>query len=191
MLEEITKFHDIFLFLFIPGFLIYKIITLILPVKTLEVSKSIIEIVTYGVLNYVIYVILTSICKLEIDSIWTIVFLFVLPILLSFVFAKILKSKFVRKKVYDVFPTPWDSFFADGEDMHIIIVYKDGSMLGGYFGKKSFASKYPKDKGLYLEKEWIIDVKDEKFLIERPDSNGVWINCSEVKSIKAYQNNLI
>lgn len=185
MFGEVFKFSDIFLFLFIPGFLMYKMILLILPVKSIEISKSAIEIMTYGVINFVVYLIIKGRFEIEMNTFWTVSFFAIIPIIISITIGKLMKTKLVRT-IYDVSPTPWDSFFMSEERMLAIVFFKDGSVVGGYFGDKSDASKYPRPKEIFLEKEWIVDKENEKLTYEITDSNGIWINCSEVKSIKFF-----
>lgn len=64
-------------------------------------------------------------------------------------------------------PTAWDWWFAKPCERWIVIVLKDGTMFGGYFGSNSFASSDPKERDVFIETIYVIE------------SNGMWTNTGE------------
>ncbi|WP_323787711.1 DUF6338 family protein [Psychroserpens sp.] len=187
-LEDFVKYQDIFIYFFIPGFIMYRVITSMIPIKTYEISKSIIEIITYGAFNYLLFLVVNNYWSIKGAFWWEVAFFGFIPIFISLIFGIILKSSIFRKNIYDIGATPWDSFFLDEKDHYIIIVMKSGKMIGGYFGPNSYASWYPKEKELFLEQEWEVDESLEKLINKVPNTDGIWINFSEVQSMKLYKN---
>ena len=193
--------EEIFFYFFVPGFIIYKMTILFLPLESKDLSNYFAEIVAYGALNYAFVAFLILIFDLDFSLVikeqgtgwldikdWRpIFFLFVTPLIISLLLIYLFKHKGFRKRVYDVYPYPWDSYFSREQNKYVIVSFNDGTFVGGYFGRNSYASKFPKKKAIYLEEEWLIDDENEKFIAKIPDSNGIWVNCIEVKSIKFYR----
>ncbi|MCK8479060.1 DUF6338 family protein [Flavihalobacter algicola] len=164
----------------------YRVITLALPVKSIEItSKTAIEVITYGTVNYFLYILMSPYFFIGKPLISNATFFFLTPVLLALLISYLLKSKLIRK-VYDVAPTPWDFLFMNKDADYVIIELKDGSVIGGHFGLKSRATEFPREKEIFVEKEWVVDKVDEKLLYEVPDSKGLWVNGSEIKTIKLF-----
>jgi hypothetical protein len=86
-------------------------------------------------------------------------------------------------------PTAWDHFFDERRAVMVRVVLKDGRLIGGFYGNKSFAA-YAKDGGdLYLEKHWQLDPATGWFVREAPATVGVWISSAEVVEVEFYTPN--
>ena len=62
----------------------------------------------------------------------------------------------------------------------------DGSLIGGEFGRHSFASLSPNRPDLSLERQYFIE-KDHNFGEPVPQGIGVWISGDAVKAIHFYR----
>ncbi|TGN67335.1 hypothetical protein E4L95_05370 [Paracoccus liaowanqingii] len=56
-----------------------------------------------------------------------------------------------------VIPTSWDYAFSKPEPKFLIVKLADGSIFGGLWGTKSFASDEPAERDIYIEKIYKID----------------------------------
>ena len=179
-------------FILIPGFIIYRLVLAYFPTRPLETSRAVYEVVFYGLVNFTIYYATLSIIRefsatVNKDSWWFIgVFTLVTPIIIPQLLFRILNSKVFKSSIYNINPTPWDSFFSMNESKYMIVYFNNGSKIGGYYGERSFATSYPEEREIYLETEWEINDKDE-FVKLISSSNGVIINCAEINYIKFYQ----
>lgn len=70
--------------------------------------------------------------------------------------------------------------------MWVLVHLKSGKMIGGLFGKESFASSFPNSQDLYLEAVWKIDNKG-LFKEEVPQTRGLLINSSEIEFLEFYR----
>jgi hypothetical protein len=82
-------------------------------------------------------------------------------------------------------PTAWDAYFAKRSRAMVLATLKDSRVVGGYYGRNSFAA-YSKDgRDLYLEQRWTLS--DENWF-QGPalESLGVWLPTEEVVSLELY-----
>lgn len=186
-LKDLIEYKDLFFYFFVPGFIFFRVLTLFLPIKTYEISKSVLEIITYGAINYIFYLFLNESLQIEDNLFFKVAFFALIPIVLALVISCLLRNNHFRK-LYDIAPRPWDKKFLNEEDVYVIIILKDDSAVGGYFGKNSSVSWYPQEREIYIEEEWFVDREDERLSYKALDSDGIWVNCSDIKSLKFYKN---
>ena len=83
-------------------------------------------------------------------------------------------------------PTAWDHFFSLRSRAMVRATMKDGRVVGGFYGPKSFAA-YAKDgRDLYLEQRWAMDEDLDWFQEPAKATQGVWLPTDEVVSIELY-----
>lgn len=172
----------IFILFVIPGFISLKIYELFFPSEQKNSSKQIIDAITYSCINYGILAI--PIFTVEYYAIkdnypfWYYMFyflvLFIFPVLWTYIWAKIRESD----KIQDIAPHPhkkaWDYIFSKRESYWIKITLKNGTVVGGLYDCKSFASSSPSKEHIYLEESWKIK-KDGTFKKMKNDSKGILI----------------
>jgi len=67
----------------------------------------------------------------------------------------------------------------------VLATLKDGRVIGGFYGRDSFAA-YAKDgRDLYLQQRWTLD-SDNWFEQPANDTHGLWIPTEEVVSLELY-----
>jgi hypothetical protein len=69
-----------------------------------------------------------------------------------------------------------DYYFSKKEPCFIIVHLKNGNLIGGYYGTKSYASSYPEKMSIYFEKLIYVST-DGKFEGWVEDSNGILLDC--------------
>ncbi|SRR6266699_4945091 len=89
---------------------------------------------------------------------------------------------------HDTIPTPWDYFFSKQTmACYVLIHFKSGGRIGGYYGVKSYASEHPEPQQIYLEALWKI-TEEGRFVEKVPDTLGAIIRfdeCSMIELISA------
>jgi len=83
-------------------------------------------------------------------------------------------------------PTSWDYLFSDSESKWLIVTFKDGSNVAGYWGENSFASSNPLERDVYLETVWSADGKGK--WKETQPNNGILIRADEIRAIEVWNN---
>jgi len=83
--------------------------------------------------------------------------LFVSPVVIALVFARLVDTKWganFRLAFGMAHPVlkAWDSFFRTGKICWVVATLKGGRVIAGYYGPNSYASSFPAEEDLYLEK---------------------------------------
>jgi hypothetical protein len=185
--------YSIFFFL-IPGFITLKTYDSIVPSDRKDTSKSVIELIAYGGINFIIIQpILISINTSDFFkahpslSYFSVVFLFlVLPILWPKIYLTIISLKFLSKYVRHPFLKPWDFKFNQKKVSYIIVHLKNGRKIGGEFKDNSFASSSPAEEQIYLETVYELD-ENEKFKAPIERSKGIIILRDEISAIEFFE----
>ena len=181
----------IFLILIFPGFISYKIWTLINPSLNLKISEIIYEIACYSISNlifllyFVIQLSKPEICDILFYLYWIII-LFLGPILWPILLSKILNNKHIKKHILNITPNSWDYFFKMRNPCFILIHLKNEKLIGGLYAGKSFASSYPQPKDIYLREVWKIDPSG-KFLNKINNSKGLYISYDQIAYVEFFE----
>lgn len=86
--------------------------------------------------------------------------------------------------------TAWDDFFGRQEtECWIQVETREGQLLGGRYGRGSFASSWPDPGHLYLEEERRIDAVG-RFAYPLDGSPGLLLRPADYKMIRVYQGEL-
>lgn len=83
--------------------------------------------------------------------------------------------------LYDPTPSAWDFAFKRSQEAFIRVLLTDGTFVGGWFGRNSFAAGYPDDHELYLEEVYSLD---EHGKFGEPTGDGVWISGAEIATLE-------
>jgi hypothetical protein len=126
--------------------------------------------------------------------IWLATLLLLLPILLALIVSRIWEARWAQPflerlgvSLVDMTPRAWDWFFlTQKRGCWIVAELKDGRMIGSEYGEFSFASLNPHGNDPYVETEYYVDER-HTFFEKVPDSIGVWLNGSEIRSVHFYR----
>ena len=85
-------------------------------------------------------------------------------------------------------PTAWDFFFSKQfMACFVLIHFKSGGKIGGFYGVKSYTSEYPEPQQIYLQELWKITAEG-RFVEKVPGTLGAIIRfdeCSMIEIISA------
>lgn len=183
-LEYILAFATFIL----PGFLMMKIIKLKVPNKDFLLKDMLFEAFSYSLLNIAIFGWIPYSFLLNGHStLSTIAFIIVLvisPIILSMIYVKILGSKLFTQNFDIQIPTAWDWYFSQRPECILLVNMKDSSQVIGYFGEKSYATSYPNDGSIYIEKVYEKDESGNLVIVG--NSNGILIQKGEYNTIEFF-----
>lgn len=84
------------------------------------------------------------------------------------------------------FISGWEWLFGQLErPVYLLITFKDGSKIYGYFGEKSLASSDPSERDIFLEEVWDFDAESQRW---KPlaEQRGILIMSAEVRHIEVW-----
>lgn len=182
----------------VPGFIWYSVLTTIVPRKPEEKDKLFLRYMTLSSLNYafwswLVYLLFSS--QLFIShpirsSLAWFLIIFISPVIFGFVSGKSNDKNYLEKFLRPLginpinpIPTAWDFvFYNTKEPVWILVTMKDGSMVGGRFGTRSFASSDPDERDVYIQEVFKIDEEGPWQRI--PQNNGILVKSDEIKYIE-------
>lgn len=120
----------------------------------------------------------------------------IVPVLIGAAAAVVLAKVALPNEVRKVFdwlgllafhpaPKAWDWVFAKRDSCWVIVTLTDGTMVGGKFGKNSFASSYPAPEDIFIEEVWRL-VGKGRFMDAIPSSQGVLIKGDKIRQIEFF-----
>lgn len=112
--------------------------------------------------------------------------LLVLPVVWPLLYRSLLKWQWLTSKIQLPYPTAWDFFFDRREPVFVLVQLKNGSMLGGYYGFRSYATSFPTEGDIYLETVYEVD-KAGTFKEPIGDSHGAIIRKDQYELIEFFK----
>jgi|GEM_PF-4379649 len=107
------------------------------------------------------------------------------PTILASVWYRFRKSGWAHQKLGLDHPTPrgWEFFLTQAGCFFVLFHLKNGKMVGGFYGPKSYASTYPQEPEIYVQEVWRVD-ETGAFVQKVTDSLGLVIRQSEWERIE-------
>jgi hypothetical protein len=181
----------LFIIFVIPGFISIKTYELLYPSQQKDSSKQMVDAVTYSCINFamlfwVIQWVESTDWKAVSPVLYVSFYMFVLlvsPILIVFAWKYLRESETFKKNLHHPTEKSWDYFFSQKKSYWAKVVLKDGTIIGGLYGAKSFASSAPASEQIYLEEKWLV-TETGKFERAISDTAGVIILTSEISHIE-------
>lgn len=148
-----------FIFLVLPGAISLQVYRMILPGRPLVWSESIPQALFYSVLNFavlfplVFFLLDGSNLQDHPVRYWValLLCLIVAPILWPILYRLILRWPWIRSRIQLPYPTAWDFLFDTRRPGFVLATLNDGTLVGGYYGPRSYATSFPNDGDIYLE----------------------------------------
>jgi len=164
----------------LPGFISMRVFSLLHPVAEVQLKDQLFEAVAFSIANVAVtfWLLLKLLEPSFVDQhtfyAWLIVVFsfFVVPIALPIVAFLLLRWLALKNWILQRHKTAWDDFFTRKQPCWVVIHLKDGRRIGGWFGRKSYASIYPQSGHLYLEALWELS-DDAKFVREISRTKGI------------------
>jgi len=181
----------LFIAFVIPGFISIKCYELAFPGSEKKSSEQLVDAISYSSINYALLIIpivnvengnLRSSCSFLYYMFYLFVF-FIAPILWVLLWKYIRTRNFFQKNSPHPTLRPWDYVFSQRKLYWIKVTLKDGTVIGGRYAEKSFASSAPAPEQIYLEETWVVNSKGG-FERLKNNSAGVIILSSDISYIE-------
>lgn len=161
---NIWEVDKVFLFITIvlPGFISIKIYDLIVAGDKRDFSKSLVEAISYSVMNFgllswLILIISAESFAKDNQNLYflSLALIFVIcPIIWPFIYVSLSKLKIFKKHFLAPVNQPWDRVFTNREAMWVVVHLKDNKTVRGIYGLNSSTSAFPRERQIYLEEVW-------------------------------------
>jgi len=190
---NIWDLDKLFLFIMfvVPGFISLKAYELFIPSQPKDSSKQIIDAITYSSINYAL--LFFFIVKVELSGYYTthqnlyylfyFSVLFLSPVVLVLIWKWIRSTNIAQKNAPHPTGKPWDYVFSQRKSYWVKVVKNDGTVIGGKYSEKSFASSAPASEQIYLEEAWVIN-DNGGFERVKNNSAGVIILTDDISHIE-------
>lgn len=160
----------LFLFFVLPGLVAIQVYSLKFPPAKRELSSATFEAILYSAINLILWfwwvhpLSTTKWEKLNPVEITFALFIICLisPYLLAMIWHELRTESMHYRMGYDhPIPRGWDFFIRNNNHFFVLFHLKNGKMVGGYFGSRSFASTFPQEPEIYCEKVCRVDDRGE------------------------------
>lgn len=117
--------------------------------------------------------------------------LFLFPVVSALILIRVSDSaagRWTRELLHFKHPDPkaWDFFFRQGRSSWVVATLKDGTLLAGLFSTDSFASAFPNEEDLYLER--VCTLSDDGKITGLSDgTEGAIIRAENIKLLEFYR----
>lgn len=182
---------QLFLLVVMPGIIAIKVYDLFYPPEKRDFGSSLLEAAAYGLLNMGIWVWpVVHINKKEFIEqypVWYAIlsfcFLVLSPVGLALVAVKIRNTQRLGRLLGYPTKSAWDVFFRRRQECWILFHLKNGKLLGGYFGEKSYATAFPQPSEVYVEEVWRVG-EDGVFAEMVPGTIGMVIRQADCERLE-------
>ena len=192
---DIWALDKLFLFIgfVIPGFITLKVYELLVPGKSGETSKQLIDAIAYSCINYAIlfapiYWVQANAHVMQSVHLYIAFYtavLLVFPMLWPILWMLLRKTQIAQKWLPHPTEKPWDYVFNQRKHYWIIATLRDGRKIAGRYADSSFASSAPAEEQLYLEEVWELNGRGG-FHRCREKSCGILIMASDLVSVELF-----
>jgi len=196
----------LFLYFVVPGIVLVKVYDLIVPTTRRDASSAFLDALAYSFMILAVgfwpYLLLVT-AREQLAGWLYYLLLFILMLLLGFFvpaglavwYYRARTKGFLKNRVPDPTPTPWDWFFSgkgpeaslDTETgkpvCYVRFHLKEGDNLGGYFGQYSLASSFPNAQQVYVEEAWRLH-EDGSFAEPVASTVGAVVNLEECELVE-------
>ena len=178
----------LFVLFVIPGFIGMKFYELLCPGTYKDSSARVIDAIAYSCINYAILAPFLwgwksgSVCRF-LDYLGVLFVLVIAPLLWAYFWKRLRETKVFQKNAPHPVEKPWDFFFKQRRPHWVKITLNNGTIIGGKFYDRSFASSAPAEEQLYLEETWLLDEKG-KFLRKINDTTGVLVFSKNISHVE-------
>ena len=180
----------------VPGFIAMLSYSLMQPGSGVKLKEAFLEAIAFGIVNLVLLWPAVSYLANSAFSIqgWSqqvsvyvlgiLVFL-IAPVFWAFVLDQGLGWLERRDWILRRPKNGWDAFFLKKLPAKVIVRLKDGAMIGGQLGNKSYASLSPNSGHLYIERVWKI-TSEGVFLEPIAESLGVILRPGDYEFVELF-----
>lgn len=178
----------LFVLFVIPGFIGMKFYELLCPGTYKDSSARVIDAIAYSSINYALLAPFLwgwrpSVACPFANYLAALLALVAAPMVWAYLWKTLRETKVFQKNAPHPIEKPWDFFFRQRKPHWVKITLNNGTIIGGKFYDRSFASSAPAEEQLYLEETWLLDEKG-KFLRKINDSTGVLVLSKNISHVE-------
>jgi hypothetical protein len=181
----------LFLAFVIPGFVSIKVYQLAFPGTERATSDQLVDAVAYSSVNYAL--LLLPIIAIERGGVantrpflyysFYLVVLFIAPIVWVLAWKYIRTRDFFQRSAPHPTAKPWDFVFQQRRTVWVKVTLQNGTVIGGRYSDRSFASSAPAEEQIYLEETWLLG-PDGEFVRKKRETAGVLITSKEISHLE-------
>lgn len=179
----------------LPGAISMYVYGLKVPQKEFDLKDRIAEAICYSLVNFLIVwlpvkqALASGMGQAYPVVMWLVLILgFVaVPVLWPLIVVWLLQQAEKRGWIAVRARTAWDDFFGrQRTECWLKVEMADNRVIGGRFGRSSFASSWPDPGHLFMEEVWQLD-EDGYFFEAEPRSAGILLRPADYKLIRIYK----
>ena len=183
----------------IPGFILVRVKRLSYPSAEEPFQRTLLDSLTlscivHGLASplwYWCYASGTATRRPVVTGLMVFAILFAIPALLGLIYNLLAASggaRWLREllKIPDPLPTAWDFYFRKRPGCWVRVILKSGQVIAGLFGPSSFASSFPRNQDLFLEK--LLSLDEDGMVLGWADySAGALVKMEEVERLEFFE----
>jgi Family of unknown function (DUF6338) len=179
----------------LPGAISMYVYGLKVPQKEFELKDRIAEAICFSLVNFLIvwlpvrHVLTSGMTQANPVIAWIVLNLgfVIIPVFWPFAVVWLLQQAEKRGWIAVRARTAWDDFFGRQHiECWLQVELADGRIVGGRFGRGSFASSWPDPGHLFMEEVWRVD-EEGYFTDPVPGSAGILLRPADYKMVRVYK----
>lgn len=193
MPELKAEYLFLFLAFVVPGFISMHVYGLRRPVKAIALKDSILEAVTFSLINVsilfwpILNILEPSVSGFTWHTYWKAIgILIVAPMIWPLVYVWATDWLAEKGWLLQTAPTSWDHFFRSTGSCWVLIRLTNDQLIGGRYGPNSYASTFPEAGHLYIEEIWTVD-QEGRFLARVDKTKGMILRPTDYKTIELFE----
>lgn len=183
----------------IPGYVMLRTVSMTISTDYGDHVRLLIRCVLLSAINYVVAgpLLLAASSRGYLDApagilVFGTLSVLVLPTLLAVLYVYIMLRLQVPRWIFErilhlpynyPISSAWDAVFRSREFDFVRVTLKSGTRLAGFFGQKSLAPDFPRDRDLFIEQAWRMDEYGNP-VGEIEDNRGVYVAPGEISVIE-------
>lgn len=183
-----------FVLLLLPGAISLQVYRMILPGRPISWSELLPQALFYSLLNFgalfPIVGFLLNGGNLQDHPIlyWfaLVLTLIVAPVGWPLLYRYLLEWDVFRHQIQLPYPTAWDFHFSRRHPAFVLATLNDGSRVGGYYGPNSYATSFPEDGDLYLERAVVVN-EEGNFGELVAESRGILLRKDQYRLLEFFE----
>lgn len=183
----------LFTLVVLPGLLSIAVYRLVMPARAMDWANAVLQALFYSALNFALlllplYWLLFGYDPLRYPGRYVaagLLALFVGPVVWPLVVRALFRSRWVAERINIPYPTAWDFFFDRRETAFVLVHLTNGALLGGYWGKRSYAGSFPNDGDIYIQAVYHV-APDGKFGDPVPGTRGVLLRKEQYSYLELF-----
>lgn len=187
------KTIEFFIVFVVPGLVSISVYRLLMPARRLDWSSALPQGLFYSSINFVVLLPLIAFAGSEsfreqhgfLSWIAIAIVLLLFPAAWPAILRAAFRWKWLASRIQIPYPTAWDFFFDIRDPAFVLVHLNSGSLIGGYWGGKSYAGSFPNDGDIYLEAVYEVDENGE-FGGPMPHTKGVLLRKEEYTYLELF-----